>query len=494
MIKRSSVTINNNHPKKITFIATAIILLSVTATLGFSPNEDVYAKKPPLVIEWSNGFPSGEHANLNIHGKKLIPFFNCDNSVESEPFGKSIFVPIEGTSKIEFVSNKRASGFNILQVLDPCAAPFGQEPVPQRDAALVQLESKEMQVYWRILGKPDNGGSPSTAMLAFPKLIEACNFLPIAFEDGSIVNSFDPDALAGGTGLALVVFTGLEMHADDIIDNDMFDVGESIYLDDGNGIFNAAVDVLLAGPGGVIGEFDPLQPFDNTKEKHEDSTANNMFDAGETVYLDADMDGFVSAGDTRLANASSQGLSDTEGGDEIDCSKDFLVGLGLINNKGVFDLEEQTLKRFDPATTEKGKGKSKAVDITGLFTWTGVLCDPLTAADVNGDGEISLLGDFPGLTEQLILDAVDDATQEFLWPIGNHDEPGDHTVHPDFGNGISEKEFAAYLAFVYPDCFAFFNEWIFIIADIVRYGIDYVNDGTTLTQMRFYPVATTTFD
>jgi len=36
---------------------------------------------------------------------------------------------------------------------------------------------------------------------------------------------------------------------------------------------------------------------------------------------------------------------------------------------------------------------------------------------------------------------------------------------------------------VYSDCFAFFNEWIFTIADIVRYGIDYVNDGTTLTQM-----------
>jgi len=58
---------------------------------------------------------------------------------------------------------------------------------------------------------------------------------------------------------------------------------------------------------------------------------------------------------------------------------------------------------------------------------------------------------------------------------------------------ISEKEFAAYLAFVYPDCFAFFNEWIFTIADIVRYGLDYINDGATLTQMRFYPVATTEF-
>jgi hypothetical protein len=471
MIKRSSVTINNNHFKKITFIATAIILLSVTATFGFSPNDDAFAKKRQEVIDWSNGFPSGEHANLNIHGKKLDPFYNCDNSVESEPFGKSIFVQIEGTSKIEFVSNKRASGFSILQVLDPCAAPFGQENTP--DAALVQLEAKEMQVYWRILGKPDNGGSPSTAMLASPKLIEACNFLPIAFENGSIVNSFDPDALAGGTGLALVAFTALEKHTEDVALNGMFDVGESIYLDEGDGVVGLG-DVLLAGPG-----VDPtavLVGF-TAFELHEDSTANNMFDAGETVYLDADMDGFVSAGDTRLANASSQGLSDTEGGDEIDCSKDFLVGLGLINNKGVFDLEEdQTLKRFDPATTEKGKGKSKAVDITGLFTWTGVLCDPLTDADVNEDGEISLADDFPGLMEADVKAAAEAA--------GVYEEDG----------MIDDAEFAAYIAATYPDCFAFYNEWIFIIADIVRYGIDYVNDGTTLTQMRFYPVATTTFD
>ena len=481
MIKRSSVTINNSHLKKITFIATAIILLSVTATLGFSPNEDVYAKKPPLVIEWSNGFPSGEHANLNIHGKKLIPFFNCDNSVESEPFGKSIFVPIEGTSKIEFVSNKRASGFSILQVLDPCAAPFGQENTP--DAALIQLEAKEMQVYWRILGKPDNGGSPSTAMLSHPTLIEACNFLPIEFDDDTIVNSGDPDV-----GLGLVAFTADEKHTEDVAVNGMFDVGESIYLDNGDGVVMAADDVLLAGPGVADGA--GLVAF-TAFEQHENFTGNTAgFDIGETVYLS--VDAVVSAGDTRLANASSQGLPESEGGDEIDCSKDFLVGLGLVNNKGVFIKDGETLKRFDPESTEKGKGKSKAIEITDLFTWSGVLCDP--SLDIDGplgvpDGKLTQIHDFPALTEQLILDAVDDATQEFLWPIGPHDEPGDHTVHSDFGNGISEKEFTAFLATL-DECVEFFEQWIFIIADIVRYGLDYVNDGTTLTQMRFYPVDT----
>jgi hypothetical protein len=255
---------------KILSLATAIVLLSVVGTLGFSDDNNAFAKKSKEeVANWNNGFPSGEHANLNIHGKKLDPFYNCNNIVTDDPFGNSIFVPITtteefpGPAKIEFVSNKRAS-IDILQVLDPCADPFGQENTP--DAALVQLESEEMQVYWRILGKPNNGGGggPSTAMLTFPTLINACNFLPVAFEDGSIVNSFDPDAVSG---LALVVFTANERHADDVIENDMFDVGESIYLDDGDGIFNAAIDMLLAGPGGIIAEDDPLQAFDNTKEK-----------------------------------------------------------------------------------------------------------------------------------------------------------------------------------------------------------------------------------
>ncbi len=456
MIKSSSVTINHNHLKKIGFIATAIVLLSVVGTLGFSDDNNAFAKKPQEVIEWSNGFPSGEHANLNIHGKKLDPFYNCNNIVTDDPFGNSIFVPIVGISEIEFVSNKRAS-IDILQVLDPCAAPFGQENTP--DAALVQLEAEEMQVYWRILGKPNNGNSPSTVMLTHPTLINACNFLPVAFEDGSIVNSFDPDVVAG---LTLVVFTAFEMHADDVIDNDMFDVGESIYLDDGDGIFNVANDVLLAGPGGIIGENDPLQAFDNTKEKHEDSTANNMFDAGETVYLDADMDGFVSAGDTRLANASSQGLSEDQGGDAIDCSEDTLVGLGLISKNGVFKKTEFGLERFD-TTLEKGKGKSKAIEITDLFTWSGAICD--ASLDTVEPFGILTPEDF-GET----VDTIAEITGDFLLPL-------------------TEEEFTEFLGTV-DGCEVKNEEWIFTIADIVRYGLDYENDGTTLTQMRFYPVAT----
>ncbi len=456
--------------RKITSSIKTAFMLSITISLisaGIFIGSDALfasAKKPAAVIEWSNGFPSGEHANLNIHGKKLDPFFNCDNSDAAKPFGGSIFVPITGTSKIEFVSNKRAS-IDILQVLDPCADPFGKPG--NIDPALIQLEAKEMQVYWRILGKPNNGNnSPSEAMLTFPRLIGACNFLPTEFADGLIVNSFDPDAQLA---LGLVPFVALEKHTGALFTN-----VESIYFDtDDSGNVNAG-DVRLYGP--IVLDGTVLNPFDPITEplvKHEDTGATlGFFDLGETIYLDADDSGTVTFDDIRIANASSQGLPEDEGGDAINCEDDTLVGLGLINNKGVFLKDDETLKRFEDPEPVKGKGKSKAVNITDLFIWSGVLCDPESAADVDGNGEISLADDFPALVEADIMAAAIAA--------------GVYT--PD--GLIDNAEFIAYLAATYPDCFAFYEEWIFIIADIVRYGIDYVNDGATLTQIRFYPVET----
>jgi len=299
------------------------------------------AAKPSAVIEWSNGFPSGEHSNLNIHGKKLD--FNCNNSGEGvEDYGSSIFVPIDseeagGPSEIDFVSNKRSS-LDHLKVIDPCADPFG---VPGNiDPALVQLPKGDHQVYWRILGKPNNGNNgPSEAMLTFPRIIDQCNFL-------------------------------------------------------------------------------------------------------EDVPLD-------------------------EGGDTINCDDESLVGIGLVTNTGAFKKTEEELERFDTTATT-GKGKSKAIEITDLFLWTGVVCDSIL--DTNLDGQLTL-DDFPGLTE---------ADVALAGVVVNGD------------NIIDDAEFQAYLATL-AECQLFTEEWVFNIADIVIYGLDYVNNGSTLTQIRFYPVETTQF-
>jgi len=456
-------------------ILTITISMIIAGVYGAGENLFASAKKPQTVIEWSNGFPSGEHGTINIHGKKLDPFFNCDNSKEAEPFGSSIFVP---PAEINFVSNKRASGFNILQVLDPCADPFGKPG--NIDPALIQIKSEPMQVYWIIHGKPNNGNGgsePSEAMLAFPELIDACNFLP-AFADDSDVLEFDIDV-----GLAIIDFTGDEQYADVGTNVGVFDAGDSIYLDTGttDNVVDATDTLLYDGGNAVVIDVTALESF-SPNEKHEDSDPvnNGIFDGVETVYFDVDdADDFVAIGDTRLANAITQGLPEDEGGKELDCTDTSIVGLGLVNNKGAFDLDGQTLIKFDETDPNKKGKKSKAVNITGLFTWSGVLCQP--SLDVNGDGKLTVDDDFFGLTDADIFAVVSQETADVLWPTNPNSN--------SFDTEVSEAEFTAFLATL-PECEEFVNRWIFEIADIVLYGLDYINNGSVLTQIRFYPVAT----
>ncbi|MCH7758548.1 MAG: hypothetical protein IIA19_08795, partial [Thaumarchaeota archaeon] len=129
--KGTSVTSKASTWKRVSIIFIATILLSSAVTFN-SGYFEVEAKKPGSstegVISWSNGFPSGPHTNINIHGKKLN--FNCDNDGKlGADFGKSVFVPIDTQAArdanqepteilnstigdINFVSNKRSKIVN----------------------------------------------------------------------------------------------------------------------------------------------------------------------------------------------------------------------------------------------------------------------------------------------------------------------------------------------------------------------------------------------
>ncbi len=450
-------------------VFTLFVVLSMI-TVGVFASNFADAAKPHAVIDWSNGFPSGEHSTMNIHGKKVG--YNCDNSLEGkELYGNSIFVPMFGTSEISIVSNKRSS-ITEGKTIDPCAAPFGQ-PGNNNDPALYQLPTGEHQVYWRILGTPNNGngqggnGGSSEARITFPTLIDQCNFLPVAFEDGTIVQSFDPDV-----GLSLVSFNALEKHTDD--GDGSFQNTESIYFDADNSGTVSPGDELLYGLSVIDGT--DLIEFD-ASEKHEDNTGTtaNVFELDETIYLDQGTLGTVDAGDTRIANAASQGLAEDQGGNAINCEDETLVGLGLVNNKGAFKKTEEGLERFGDESV-KGKGKSKAVEITDLFIWSGVVCD--ASLDISGpdgipDGQLTL-HDFPGLTEDDVESAATTAG------VFTEDDT------------IDDAELQAYLATL-DECTEFTDEWVFNVADIVLYGFDYENNGSSLTQIRFYPTATTEF-
>ena len=130
------------------------------AMLMIASTTTVFAGKPAAVVEWSNGFPSGEHYNLNIHGKK--DGYACDPAGG----GGSLFVPEYGAAQIDFVQNKR-SGVSELTVHDKCGGFDG-------DSALVQLPAGEYQVYARILAKPQKAGE-AREVVFHPKLVEACN-------------------------------------------------------------------------------------------------------------------------------------------------------------------------------------------------------------------------------------------------------------------------------------------------------------------------------
>src|SRR3990172_2631093 len=108
----------NNSMNRILTVSTIAIFAVI---MGLGVVSPAIAAKPQPVIEISNGFPSGEHHNLNIHGKK-DGFSGCD-----DVGGSSIFMAEYGKGTIEFVSNQKAS-LDSLTALDKCAEQFDGDP------------------------------------------------------------------------------------------------------------------------------------------------------------------------------------------------------------------------------------------------------------------------------------------------------------------------------------------------------------------------------
>ena len=173
--------------KRIVLVVTALtlvaLLVGVSAVMAAKPQNSGSGKD---VISLSNGFPSGQHFNLNIHGKQ------AGFSGGEDPGGHSVFTleycpPDETTGEptehIQYVSNKKAAVTD-LQVLDKCTEAFDTTP------AKVQLPFRVMTdegpkeaggyyVFARILGKPNNGNiEPTSNIILYPNtVVEACNDL-----------------------------------------------------------------------------------------------------------------------------------------------------------------------------------------------------------------------------------------------------------------------------------------------------------------------------
>ena len=145
-----------------------IVILSLCAafTLILPPLcSPLMAAKPLPVIGLSNGYPSGPHENLNIHGKS---YFTCD----STEGGNSVFISEYGDSTVSYVTNRKST-VTELTVIDKCAEAFDGDP------ATVQLpyENEGFIVFAAVHAKPNNGsnGDKSSVILS-PNLVrQACN-------------------------------------------------------------------------------------------------------------------------------------------------------------------------------------------------------------------------------------------------------------------------------------------------------------------------------
>ena len=160
----------NNSSKRFTLseivlLTVAFSMLTAAATISIDTDIMANAAKPQKVIEYSNGYPSGAHYNLNIHGKDPTTY-NCD----STPGGNSVFIDEQGESTIKYISNKKSSVTELV-AKDPCAEAFDNDPVEVQ----IPKEDEGYYVFGRVPGNHQNTGGESSLIMVPNPNIEACN-------------------------------------------------------------------------------------------------------------------------------------------------------------------------------------------------------------------------------------------------------------------------------------------------------------------------------
>lgn len=168
-----------NFSTKILTLATAISLMGIVATMGFGENLTATAAKPIDVIDLSNGYPSGYHHNLNVHGEDPTKTIDCT----PDPDGNSVWVANAddpNTTDVEenmentiqyFSNSKKNNRHSDYAVTDKCAEAFDGDPARVR----IPYDSEGYYVYARVPGNHQNtGGTSSVTMIPDPNIV-ACD-------------------------------------------------------------------------------------------------------------------------------------------------------------------------------------------------------------------------------------------------------------------------------------------------------------------------------
>ncbi len=353
------------------------LLVGGSVVMAAKPEENGAGKN---VIAHSNGFPSGMHFNLNLHGR------DCTAWTGEGYTGNAIIIPLYSAdcpgdnATIEYLSNKNNKSKTELYVIDPLTEPFwGGDPAQvylpyniddDDNVSTPGVSAQGYYVFGRSLGKPNNSSSgDNSSLMLYPNFLVSVN---------NTVNSTWP--------------------------------------------WNS------------------------------DWTIND----------------------------------------------DILLDMGYITSDGQVGITDPAgFYRFDPPPTGPGedengkgnkKGKSKAVEITQLFLWTGFITDNVDL-DLNLNGTIDI-NDLTYTTNTSIRPEWVGYEADWLVYYPTNGAP------PLDGEVLDNDEFLAWLQWLaydmgYGDYYE--GAWIFDIAEMVISGQRVVNDGTKNFQIRFYPVRTTEF-
>ena len=190
----------------------------------------------------------------------------------------------------------------------------------------------------------------------------------------------------------------------------------------------------------------------------------------EVVSADLNENGVIDVGDVALAYPTLDPPGDIVD-DGVLNQDDVAVYLDLYyaDPDNVECLILMGSATFDESgnTLERTTGKVKATDITPLFQATFFACRE--SADLNGNG------------------VIDFGDVEMAYPLLV--PPGDIV-----DNGVVDQaDLDAYVADSTVECDQYNDASVFTIADMITYGWDTENWGTTLLNVRFHDPATTTF-
>ncbi len=129
-----------------------LLKLMIVAVIAVFAADPAYATQPGQTVN-PNGFPSGDHYNLNILGKK--DGFACEQAYDpigNPVYGNVVFVPLNGNNIQILMQSGKGTTISTLQVIDPCTSSIDGSP------AVVQIPNndKGYRVYARALAKPTN--------------------------------------------------------------------------------------------------------------------------------------------------------------------------------------------------------------------------------------------------------------------------------------------------------------------------------------------------